>query len=249
MIKIEFGKENPEVIILLHGGGLSWWNYREAAELLKEKYHVVIPILDGHAGSDRDFTSIESNARELIEYIDGAHNGSVRFIGGVSLGAQILIEMLIQRSDICQVALIESALVIPMKVTCFLTKPMLMMSYGLIHKAWFSKLQFKSLKLQNDLYDDYYRDTCSITKENMITFIKSNTSYSLKPELKKSQAKTLIFVGQRESSKMIRSARRLQQMFPNSDLHILENLHHGEFSINHGAEYAVQVINIISERI
>ena len=31
---IEFGKQNEEVIILLHGGGLSWWNYQEVAELL-----------------------------------------------------------------------------------------------------------------------------------------------------------------------------------------------------------------------
>lgn len=25
----EFGQQNPDVILLLHGGGLSWWNYRE----------------------------------------------------------------------------------------------------------------------------------------------------------------------------------------------------------------------------
>ncbi|HOC34921.1 MAG TPA: alpha/beta hydrolase, partial [Ruminococcus flavefaciens] len=57
----EFGKDNPKTIILLHGGGLSWWNYREEAEALKNEYHVVIPILDGHAGSDKHFTTIENN--------------------------------------------------------------------------------------------------------------------------------------------------------------------------------------------
>lgn len=30
----EFGKQNSDVIILLHGGGLSWWNYRKEAEML-----------------------------------------------------------------------------------------------------------------------------------------------------------------------------------------------------------------------
>ena len=29
---VEYGKENSDVIILLHGGGLSWWNYKEVAE-------------------------------------------------------------------------------------------------------------------------------------------------------------------------------------------------------------------------
>ena len=50
-----YGKENRDVIILLHGGGLSCWNYREEAETLQNKFHVIIPILDGHTGSDNGF--------------------------------------------------------------------------------------------------------------------------------------------------------------------------------------------------
>ena len=38
MNMIEFGKQNPDVVMLLHGGGLSWWNYREIATLLAEQY-------------------------------------------------------------------------------------------------------------------------------------------------------------------------------------------------------------------
>ena len=38
---IEYGKENSEVIMMLHGGGLSWWNYRKEAELLCDEYHII----------------------------------------------------------------------------------------------------------------------------------------------------------------------------------------------------------------
>ena len=31
------------MIILLHGGGLSWWNYRAVAEMLRHDYHVILP--------------------------------------------------------------------------------------------------------------------------------------------------------------------------------------------------------------
>jgi len=44
----EFGQQNPAVIMLLPGGGLSWWNYREVAKILSAQYHVVLPVLDGH---------------------------------------------------------------------------------------------------------------------------------------------------------------------------------------------------------
>ena len=66
----EFGKQNSDVIILLHGGGLSWWNYRKEAEMLQNDFHVILPVLDGHAESDRNFTTIEDNAKEIISFID-----------------------------------------------------------------------------------------------------------------------------------------------------------------------------------
>ena len=140
MIVKEYGKSNKDVIILLHGGGLSWWNYEEVSEILKSNYHVILPILDGHSGSDRDFTSIENNANEIIEYIDNNYNGNVKLIGGLSLGAQILLDILSKRDNICEYAIIESALVCQMKMTNRLIEPSINMSYGLIKKRWFSKL-------------------------------------------------------------------------------------------------------------
>ena len=31
---VEYGAHNSQTIILLHGGGLSWWNYREVAQMI-----------------------------------------------------------------------------------------------------------------------------------------------------------------------------------------------------------------------
>lgn len=134
---IEYGEKNSEVIMLLHGGGLSWWNYRDEANLLKGNYHVVLPVLDGHSGSDTPFTTIEDNAKELISYIDMNFDGAILAIGGLSLGGQILVEMLSQRSDICRFAVIESALVVPMSLTAALIAPTFGISYGLIKKNGF----------------------------------------------------------------------------------------------------------------
>ena len=47
----EYGSKNNDIIILLHGGGLSWWNYIDEISLLENEFHIVIPILDGHSGS------------------------------------------------------------------------------------------------------------------------------------------------------------------------------------------------------
>ena len=242
---IEYGKGNRDVIMLLHGGGLSWWQYREAAELLQDMYHVVLPVLDGHAESGRDFTGIEDNAAALIAYIDQHFGGSVLLLGGLSLGAQIAAEMLTQRADVCRYAVLESALVLPMKLTHWLVKPMIGMSSGLIQQDWFSALQFKALGIKEELRAEYVRDTRKITPGNLIAFLKASTAYLFKPDISRTQAKVFIFVGQKEAPKMIRSARRLHAAVAGSVMEIKQQMKHGDFSINHAAEYAKTIRNII----
>lgn len=243
---VEYGKHNKEVVMFLHGGGLSWWNYQEIAEILKEKYHILIPILDGHSGSDLPFTTIEDNAKKLLAYIDENYNGSIKMIGGLSLGGQILVEMLTQRNNICEYAFIESALVIPMKLTNTLIKPMVDMSYWLIKQRWFAKLQFKELKIKDKYFDHYYKDTCNITKKDMISFMKANASYTLKEEIKGVKAKVYIFVGEKELYKIKQSGKILNSFIPNSILEINKKMYHGDFSINHAIQYVEKMIQIVN---
>ena len=244
MIVKEYGKSNKDIIMLLHGGGLSWWNYEEVSEILKSNYHVILPILDGHSGSDRDFTSIENNANEIIEYIDNNYNGNVKLIGGLSLGAQILLDILSKRDNICEYAIIESALVCPMKMTNILIESSINMSYGLINKKWFSKLQFKSLKIKKELFDKYYIDSSNITKNNMISFLKANSNYHLK-NIKTNKSKSIVVVGSKERPIMIKSAKIIHDELINSELEILSGYYHGDLSINHPNEYVEKVKKLI----
>ncbi len=245
---IEYGKDNTDVIMLLHGGGLSWWNYREAAEILSSNYRVILPILDGHAGSDRDFTTIEDNAAEIIEFIEEKFGGSIALLGGVSLGAQIALEVLSLKSTICRFALIESALVKPMKITASLIGPIMELSYGLIKKEWFAKMQFKFLKIKEELYSDYFKDTCAITKKNMIAFLKANSLYKVKKQLADAEADVYIFVGAKERKNMLHSAQTVCNTVKDGVLKILKDYYHGEFSLNYAAEYADKADRILNGR-
>lgn len=242
---VEYGKENDDVILLLHGGGLSWWNYDDAAKSLQNDYHIILPILDGHAESDRHFTTIEDNAAEIIAFIDERLGGRVFLMGGLSLGSQILLEILSQRSDICQYAIVESALVLPSKRTHAMIKPAFGSCYGLIQHKWFSKLQFKSLKIKSDLFDLYFRDTCAISREDMIAFLQASCLYALKASVKNCTAKVYVWLGGKENSAMQKSARLIHETLQGSVLQIFPALHHGEFSINHGKDYANKIRGII----
>jgi len=245
---VEYGNQNPETIILLHGGGLSWWNYRDVAQLLSDRFHVVLPILDGHADSDAPFTSIEDNAARIIAHIDEYFGGKVLAVGGLSLGGQIAVEMLTQRPDICRFALLESALVKPMKLTHALIKPTFGMSYGLIKQKWFAKMQAAYLGIPKELFHDYFRDTCKISKENMIAFLQSNSTYSIKPALRNTLAKVHIVFGSKEQSSIRTSGKLLNHMIPDSTLEILPGYRHGDLSLNHPQAYATMIDYLVAQK-
>ena len=234
----EFGQQNASVILLLHGGGLSWWNYREVAKILSAQYHVVLPVLDSHADSNAPFTTIEENAARLITYIDTHFGGQVLAIGGLSLGGQVAVEMLSQRPDICRYALLESALVKPAKLTSALIGPTFGMSYGLIKQKWFAKMQADYLGIPKALFDDYFRDTCKISKADMVAFLKANSIYTIKPGLSETNAKVKIVAGSREQSNIRASAKLLHSAIPGSRMEILPGLRHGDLSLNKPEHYA-----------
>ena len=246
MKHVEYGDQNPETVILLHGGGLSWWNYRDVAQLLSDRFHVVLPILDGHADSDAPFTSIEDNAAKIIAHIDQHFGGKVLAVGGLSLGGQIAVEMLTQRPDICRFALLESTLVKPSKLTYALIKPTFGMSYGLIRQKWFAKMQAAYLGIPKKLFGDYFRDTCKISKEEMIAFLQSNSAYSIKPALQNTNAKVHIGFGGKEQAAIRLSAKMLNQTIPNSTAESIPGYHHGDLSLNHPEQYAQMILQLVS---
>ena len=247
MTVIEFGKQNQNTVLLLHGGGLSWWNYREVAKLLEGNFRVILPVLDGHGDSGVPFTSIEDNAAGLIAYIDAHFGGQIMAIGGLSLGGQVALEMLSQRPDICQFALIESALVKPSKLTAALIGPTFGMSYGLVKQRWFARMQADYLGIPKTLFEDYFRDTCAITKADMIAFLQANCAYEIKPALAAAAAKVKIVAGAREQWSILDSAKLLCKTIPGSCLEILPGLRHGDLSLNKPEQYAKILTEWIEE--
>lgn len=248
MVFREYGSGSARQIVLLHGGGLSWWNYRDEAELLQKSFHVILPVLDGHAGSGKPFTSIEDNAAEIVDFIGRELGGSVDLIGGLSLGAQVLLEILSMRGDICRCALVESACAVPSALTAALTGPALGMSYGLIRNRAFARVQFRSLHIREDLFADYYRDSCLISREDMTAFLRASSVYQPKDPLRDCRARVQVLAGGKEGTRMLRSAELIHGMIPGSTLEILPGFRHGDLSLNRPAGYAARIRGML-ERI
>jgi len=237
MVFKEYGNKSSRTIILLHGGGLSSWSLKNVAELLQKDFHVVTPIIDGH-GEDgaNTFISIEDSAKKLVEYIDTECSGKVFALGGLSIGAQIVTEVLSVRRDIAEYAIIESALVLPIKGVGAMV-PVYKAVYGLIKRRWFSQMQAKSLLVPKELFEEYYNDSLKMSKQSLINITLSNGNYLIKDTLSDTRAIVLLIVGEKEIGIMKKSAQKLLNAIPGSKLFIAANMGHGEMSLRYPQKY------------
>ena len=234
----EFGSEKKPVVIMLHGGGLSWWSLMGIVDVLKDQYRVITPIIDGHGeAGDTTFISIEESAQKLISYVDLHHEGKVFAMTGLSIGAQILTEVLSLRPEITKFAIIESALLFPMRGITALTVPMVNLTYGLVKKRWFAKIQAETLFVPDGLFEQYYQDSFKISKQSLINITLSNGNYSVREEISATKAKVMVIVGGKELGVMKRSARKLHEMIKGSQLCVMSGMKHGEVSLVHQKEY------------
>lgn len=232
MLFKEFGNKNAPVFVAVHGGGLSWWSLQRVIDNLKTDYYVIAPIIDGH-GEDNatTFISIQDSAQRLIAYIDQNFNGQVFALSGLSIGAQIITEVLSIRPDIAKYAVIESALVYPIKGVSLMVKPAYALSYGLIQKRWFSKMQAKATCIPDEMFERYYQDSSKLSKQSLINISLSNGDYRLKDSIADTKSKVLIMVGEKELEIMKKSARRLHETIQGSDLYVAAEMKHGEMDL------------------
>ena len=235
----EFGDKNLPPILLIHGGGSSWWNYLRQARILSEDYRVILPTLNGHGEEfQRDYISTEDSAQEILNYVRQNYDGKLFAIGGVSLGGQIAMELLSLDSDIAEKVIIDGSLCIPQPRLARFS----ILLVSLFGKLMFSKSSCKfQLSLMNKSYPqlaypdeikNYYMEDMPRTPiKTLVTIYKTYMGdYKLKDKISASKAQVLYIYGEKELNGVKESARLFQQMHPDTIFYEAKGYNHGYLS-------------------
>ena len=91
----EFGKNNADVIVLLHPLGARWDVFNYVIPTLEKQYHLVIPAMPGFDPDEpnTDFTSVEQIADEIAGWLT-EHNLKIKCLYGCSMGGGIAARIL-----------------------------------------------------------------------------------------------------------------------------------------------------------
>ena len=87
----EFGQENSELMVMLHGGGVSYRGMLPSAEEMAKVYHVVLVAYDGFNPDEpeTEFQSPMDEAKRLGDYLVEHYGGKVDIFYGISYGCRV----------------------------------------------------------------------------------------------------------------------------------------------------------------
>ncbi|MEO4052977.1 alpha/beta hydrolase [Solibacillus sp. CAU 1738] len=223
----EYGDTSAPLLMFLHGGGVSGWMWDKQVQHFTN-YHCIVPDLpeQGKSGNTENF-SIKRSAEMLLALIEAKAQNKQVIVIGFSLGAQIAVQMVSMKSHMIDYAIVNSALVRPMPFSKSFISLSVKCTYPLINIKSFSKLQAKTLYVDQDYFEQYYRDSAAMKCETLVRILQENMAFHIPEQFHKAESKILITVGEKEKGIMKKSAADLVNNNPNCKGVILPNIGHG----------------------
>lgn len=205
------GAESDNFMLFLHGGGVSGWMWEQQLKHFTQ-YDCAAVDLPGHGLSPLgDAFTIKDSAAQVIQFIEEKAQGKKVIVIGFSLGAQVLIQMLSMKPELIRYAMINSALVRPIRSAQRWIRPSVLMTYPLIRYRWFSRLQAKALYIRDDMLEKYYEDSCSMKPDTLIQVLEENMAFTIPENFGKASCPILVTVGEKEKSMMLESAKDITE--------------------------------------
>ena len=251
----EFGDPHSPVVMLIHGAGNAWWSFLRQARALEGRFRVVLPTLDGHAEEcEEEYVSTEDEAGKLLEYVDSQCGGRLFLLGGVSLGGQIVMEMLSRRPNVARHAIVDGALCIPqpaMAKACSacaaLLWPLMFGRTACRLRMWALRTFFPDeMRFPPELERRYVEDTPRLSRKALRAAYRTYMgSYRLKDEIGTSDADIEFWYGEHEMRCVKESARLLASKTPRCRVREAKGCSHGTLAVYRPDEWLSFASNML----
>ncbi|MBI4814254.1 MAG: alpha/beta hydrolase [Methanobacterium sp.] len=225
----ETSQKNPETIIFLHGGGLAGWIWDEQVKAFPD-YHCLVPDLPEHGQSAevKPFT-ITGAARMVIDLIRSrAHNGKAHLVG-LSMGAQIIVQILATHPEVVDHALISGTLIrgIPHGDVLLKLLDYTFKVYEPVKDTdFFIKANMRTYNISKSYFDKFKEATLQLKADSLNRILHENLFFKLPSGLEKANVPVLVMLGEKDYKVIKESARDLVKVLPNSEAYVVPKRGH-----------------------
>ncbi|MFI2486622.1 alpha/beta fold hydrolase [Promicromonospora kroppenstedtii] len=260
----ESGPTDAPVVLLLHGGGMGAWMWRDQVAVLRERYRVIRPDLPGHDHSaEVPFGSPGEIVADLAGLLREVTPGPARTLGagapettvvGFSFGAQLALALAAAHPDLVARAVVVSALTQPMPPPGLGASLGASVSAGLVRAAaplggqrWFAHLQARALYVDEAMFDDYLRTARSLSATNLVAMTSANAAFRIPEAWEAFPGQALLLAGGAEPRALVRGMRELQSRLPPSELEVVPGAGHG-LPLQHAAWFTRRLSDWLNQQ-
>lgn len=219
----ETGPTDAPTIVFLHGGGGAGWNWAPQVEALAPHYHCLVPDLpeQGRSLAVGPFTMADATAR-LSDLIRRRAHGGRAHVVGLSLGAQLTVNMLSQAPALFQRAIVSSALLRPLPFAGLYKASVLAASFRwgvapLQNSRWYARLNMRhAAGIPERYFPQFWEDYQRLTADAFARVAAEGMAFRSPAGLENAQVPVLVVVGRKEYAPMHASARDLLAVLPDA---------------------------------
>ena len=109
------GNKVAPTLMLIPGLGVSYEIFLPLIGLLEDRFHIIAVEVDGFTlDCHTDFTSVDDQASQIVEYVKEHHDGHLDVAYGLSLGGKILSRVLERNEVVIDHAVMDAAPLLPL---------------------------------------------------------------------------------------------------------------------------------------
>ncbi len=243
MLFTTYGKIDNPAVLLIHGMCQDWHSMYYFLGKLEEKYHLIIPAMDGFYEGSGEFTSFADQCRQIEEYVQKNYNNKLCGVYGVSQGTIVLSELL-ARNNICvEKAFFDGTYVAHQGYLAAMGTNW-MFAAAKKKNGKFPKAMNIMMGLMGLSEDDmsmlkyvYWDATYTSIKRNMI----ENYTYHVNPKIAGTQTSVVLCCGSKEPYAK-KSHKILMKYLKNCKEIILDGYGHGQMFFSHSGKLCDMII-------
>lgn len=243
MLFTTYGKTDNPPVLLMHGMCQDWHCMYHFLGKLEERYHLIIPAMDGFYEGSGEFTSFADQCRQIEEYVRKSCNGKLYGAYGVSQGTIVLSELLARDKITVEKAFFDGTYAAHQGNLAAMGT-YLMFASAKKNNGKFPKAMNIMMGLMGLSEDDmamlryvYWDATYTSIKRNMT----ENYTYRVNPEIAKTQTSVVLCCGSKEPYAK-KSHKILMKYLKNCKEIILDGYGHGQMLFSHSGELCDMII-------
>lgn len=223
----ETGTQDAPVIVFLHGigaGSWMWWNQIEEFQ----DYRCINVDLPGHGNSvDVPWVSLEDTSRKIIQLIEENFPGEKVHVVGLSLGGNVVMELILKYSGLFESAFISGITVRP--AINWLTAKIQVYFYEKMknNPKAVERLAEERYHLDEERQIQFKRDLDKMSMETYRTIIEEVLRFRLNDSFRTVEVPLMVTAGREESKRIKESVYEIPKMMPKAAGKLIPDADHG----------------------